>query len=326
MIKVGLLGLGAIADMHRQAIHASSDFELVAGFTRNRPKLEALAKEWQFRSYTSVASLLDDGDIDAVIVLTPSSNHHEHASMALKAGKHVLVEKPVALGADQVHQLERLANKLQRVCMPGHCSVYRPVLQRAKAIIRSGRLGIPYFGSSALAMPIPDEQLYGWRSKIAYGGGGALIDSGTHRLYQLIHLMGAPCQVFAWTHNWKQVMEGEDVALLSLRFESGALGSVFQSWVSRDSTIPEIRVLGTEGSLWISDALYLDGEKIVPQLPRQDSFNRMLQQFADCILKGTLPIATMQEAELTARTIQAAYDSTQTATAINLCDAGQGSG
>lgn len=312
------MGLGKIADAYRRAIRASVNLELVAGFTRNSAKLGALSKEWQFRSHSSIASLLDDPDVDAVIVLTPSSEHYEHASMALKAGKHTLVEKPVALHAEQVHQLGLLADELQRVCMPGHCLVYRPVLQLAKELIRSGRLGIPYFGFSALAMPIPDEQLRGWRGKIAYGGGGTLMDSGTHRLYQLIHLLGAPRQVFALTHNWGQIIEGEDVALLSLLFESGALGSVFQSWVTHDSTIPEIRVLGTEHTLWISDALYLDGEKIVSQLPRQDSFNRMLQKFADCILKHESPSSTMQEAELTAQTIQAAYNSTQLASAVAL--------
>ena len=160
--------------------------------------------------------------------------------------------------------------------------------------------------------------MQGWRGQNALAGGGALVDSGTHRLYQLIYLMGRPAEVFAYTGHHKQPIEGEDLALLGLRFQSGALGVVLQSWISHDPTFPELKVLGTEGTLDLSEHLRLNGRPLLAQLPRQDSFNCMLQQFADCVRLGTIPRSTMEDATLTAQTIDAAYESARTGAAVTI--------
>jgi UDP-N-acetylglucosamine 3-dehydrogenase len=318
MIRVGLLGLGGIASMHREAIRACKDLRLVAGYTRNPDRLAALSREWGFSPHGTIQGLLDDPQVDAVVVLTPSADHFEHVSAALQAGKHVLVEKPVALTGKEVMELARMGLTRGLVCMPAHCLVYRPVLQRARALLAEGAVGTPYFSQIALVMPISAESMQGWRGQNARSGGGALVDSGTHRLYQMIYLMGRATQVFAYTGRHKQPIEGEDLALLSLRFASGALGVVLQSWVSRDPTFPEMKVLGAKGTVWLSDYLYLNERPLLAQASRQDAFDRMLQQFADCIGAGATPLSTMEDAEMTARTIEAAYESVTTGAAVTI--------
>ena len=318
MIRIGLLGLGGIAPMHREAIQACKDLTLVSGFTRNDDRLSALSREWSFTPHSTIQALLGDRSIDAVVVLTPSAYHFEHVTAALKAGKHVLVEKPAALSGDKIAELGRLACDRGLICMPAHCSVYRPVMQQACKLMAEGAIGVPYFGQVSLVMPISMESMRGWRGRNDIAGGGTLVDSGTHRLYQIIYLLGRPSQVFAYAGHYRLPIEGEDVALLTLRFTSGALGVVLQSWVSHDPTFPEVKILGTKGTLWVSDQLYLDGRPLVGQLPRQDSFNRMLQQFADCVGGGAIPLSTMEDAEITARTIEAAYESIGTGKAVTI--------
>ncbi len=304
--------------MHREAIQACTDLKLVAGFTRNPARLATLSREWGFTPYCTIQDLLRDPSVDAVVVLTPSAHHFAHVSEALKAGKHVLAEKPVALHGTEIAELARLARDRGLVCMPAHSAVYRPTLQHARELILEGVMGSPYFCQATLVMPIASESMQGWRGQNALAGGGALVDSGTHRLYQIIYLMGRPVQVFAYTGHHKHLIEGEDLALLSLRFESGALGVVLQSWISHDPTFPELKVLGTEGTLDLSDHLRLNGRPLLAQLSRQDSFNRMLQQFADCVRLGVLPLSTMEDAELTARIIDASYESVMRGAAVTI--------
>jgi predicted dehydrogenase len=145
------------------------------------------------------------------------------------------------------------------------------------------------------------------------------VDSGTHRLYQTIYLMGPPSQVFAYTEHYLRPLDGEDVTLLGLRFASGALGVVFQSWASLDtSNTPELRVLGTKGTLWLSDQLYLDGQAIASQTPRSGTFGQMYDHFATCIRGEAMPLSTLGDAELTARTIEAAYRSAKEGTLVDV--------
>jgi predicted dehydrogenase len=185
-------------------------------------------------------------------------------------------------------------------------------------LIQEGVVGFPYFCQVTLAMPISSESMQSWRGKNVLAGGGALVDSGTHRLYQIIYLMGCPAQVFAYTEHYKQPIEGEDLALLSLRFRSGALGIVLQSWISHDPTFPELKVLGTEGTIELSDHLRLNGKPLLAQVSRQDSFNRMLRQFADCVSSGSTPRSTIEDAELTAQIIDASYESAMTGVAVTI--------
>lgn len=318
MIGIGFLGLGNIAAMHREAILPRSDEVLVAGHTRNQERLASLSQQWGFKPHRSLESLLSDRDVDAVAVLTPSRLHFEHARQALEAGKHVLVEKPVALRGDEVAQLRSEAQARGLVCMPGHNAVYRPALQVARERISDGSLGQPYFAQISLSLPIPDSEFLGWRGHAAEGG-SALVDSGTHRLYQTIYLMGPASQVFAYTEHYVQPLNGEDVALLGLRFASGALGVVFQSWASLDtSNTPELRVLGTRGTLWLSDQLYLDGHAIAPQTPRPQTFVQMYGHFAACVRGVATPLSTLEDAELTARIIEAAYRSAKEGTLVDI--------
>jgi len=309
MIGIGFIGLGNIAAIHREAVLPRSDMALVAGYTRNQERLGFLSQQWGFRPHHSLESMLNDPRVDAVVVLTPSRLHFEHARQSLNAGKHVLVEKPVALRGDEIVQLRSTVQSKGLVCMPGHNAVYRPALQTARERINDGSLGLPYFAQVSLSLPIPDSEFLGWRRRAAEGG-SALVDSGTHRIYQTIYLMGPPSQVFAYTEHYVQPLDGEDVALLGLRFASGALGVMFQSWASLDtSNTPELRVLGTKGTLWLSDQLYLDGHAIAPQTPRPETFAQMYGHFAACVRGEASPLSTLGDAELTALTIEAAYRS-----------------
>lgn len=92
-------------------------------------------------SHDSLDALLADPTIDAVFVLTPAESHFEHASRALKAGKYVLLEKPVGRTVPEIQALAKIAQECGRVCMPSHNYIYAPELQRLRHHLHQGRLG-----------------------------------------------------------------------------------------------------------------------------------------------------------------------------------------
>jgi len=313
-IGVGFIGLGWVSLLHYQGIKACNDLRLVGVTDKNRRILTQTSKKWKVKAYNSIGNLLKDPEIDAVYILTPTAFHFRHATASLKTGKHVLIEKPVSFLSSEITRLNALANKKGLVCFPGHNFVYRPAIRKAKEIIRKGTLGkISYACFSSIHL-VPEKALTGWRKDLKYSGGGALIDSGFHLVYQLLYLLGRPREVLAATSKFRyNKIEGEDMAILTLKYNNGMLSNIIQSWTTKDrSPSPEIKILGEKGTLWISDALYLNGRIIDKDVNYKSSFNHLGCAFAQSILKDKPPVSTMEDALLSLKIVKSAYRSAKT--------------
>src|SRR4051812_44059565 len=141
-VRIGFIGGGMVAELHAKAIARSETAVLAGLFDVDEGLAQRRSAEWSCATYESLDALLADGDIEAVLVLTPTQLHFEHARAALLAGKHVLVEKPVSRSSDEIEQLIELAAKQSRVCIPGHNYAYIPEYRRIKRLVRSDDLGI----------------------------------------------------------------------------------------------------------------------------------------------------------------------------------------
>ncbi len=136
-VKVGVafVGAGLVAHMHARAVAACDGAELIGAYDPIPSHAEAITQQYGGQAFQTLDQLLADPAIHAVHVLTPPAAHVETALAALRAGKHALIEKPVADTVGELEQLKQTAHEQGRVCMPAHNYIYVPSLRRAKRLI-----------------------------------------------------------------------------------------------------------------------------------------------------------------------------------------------
>jgi len=309
-IRVGYVGTGWIADWHFNAMKRCETVEVVGACEHPdaREKLHSICKQWDIKPYESFEEMLADTSLDAVALFSPTHLHLQQALQALEAGKHLLVEKPIAFEIDQIEQIEKAAEKAGKIVFPSHNFVYRPVVTKAKEIIDSGALGTISYASFRAVHFIPEDASSGWRRFLKFSGGGAMLDSGTHLVYQSLYLVGTPEKISSFKANKHYTaIEAEDVCQISLMYKDGTIGQILQSWAADDEGSGEIRIQGNKGTILISDALYHNGEKIEDDAAYPDSFYHTACAFADAVLNNKAPISSVKDAKRTLDIIQKAY-------------------
>src|SRR5512141_2132481 len=193
-LRIGLIGTGFIADWHLAGFASQRDARMV-GLARDfygdeaqqlgqRAALRHKSEQWGVRSYPSVENLMDDPEVDAVVIGSINALHLAHIEQAIRAGKHMLVEKPVLTELGELDRVGRASRERGVKLFPGHNFVYRGAVARAKALIDEGRLGRLIHASFVVTHTISPEHASGWRATRALSAGGALMDSGHHLVYQ----------------------------------------------------------------------------------------------------------------------------------------------
>jgi predicted dehydrogenase len=221
-VRVGVVGLGYWGPNVARNVAANPGAELAWLCDRSADLLEAASlRHPQARTTASYDDLLEDPDLDAVAIVTPVSTHYELALAALNAGKHVLVEKPLALSSAEAAELIDLAAERSLVLLPGHTFLYSPPVIKVKELLDAGELGDIYFISLSrvnLGLHQPDASVI-W-------------DLAPHDLSILsFWLGGMPTEVSAITRSC--VLPGTpDVAFVNLRFETGTIAHLELSWLS----------------------------------------------------------------------------------------------
>ena len=254
-----ILGAGMIADFHRRAIEANKGggARLVAMGHYNPARFEEISTKFEMVCL-SEAELLTHPEVDVICVATPSGQHAAQTIVAAQAGKHVLVEKPMALTlADAKAMIAacdeaevKLGVLLQRRA--------EPTFVRIKQAIEAGDLGeltlglvtIPYFRSEAYYNQAD------WRGTWALDGGGVLMNQGIHLVDLLVWYMGDPVEVQARVDTLHRVVEVEDTLTATLRFASGAQATITATTTAAPGFPHRIEVYGTGGGI------QLEGENV----------------------------------------------------------------
>jgi len=321
-VKLGMVGAGFIADWHHSAFASLPDAELAglchhdllgdeAQIAAGQAMLKKKCSEWGTVAYPSFDAMIADPSLDALIIGSINPYHFDQIMAGLKAGKHLLVEKPVVTDLEELNKVRELSRSTGRIVFPAHNFVYRGAVRQAKSLLSSGALGQLVYSSFVSSHLIPEAHAKGWRSQRRLSKGGALMDSGHHLVYQMIHLLGMPSALQAFCSKLAlKNMECEDTAQVSVQFADGSLGCVMQSWASgMGEGISAIRILGDKGNLIISDALYVNGEKLNDDVQYGDSFVRQARAFVDSIRDGIPPLSTLDDVRNTLRFTFAAYES-----------------
>ena len=249
VIKAGIIGTGGISGAHFEGYKAAG-IEVVAIADVNPEALQARQKEWDVaKGYTSTEELLADPEVQAVSICTPNAYHHPATLAAAKAGVHILCEKPISLNLELAQEMIDAALEGGVVLQIGHHMRSNQASAKAKELIDSGALG--------RITSMRFRQAHDWGGEktvkpsfgsLANSGGGTLLDNGCH-MFDLARYFGGDVEeVYARTATLKYDVEVEDTAFVNMRFRSGALCSVENTW-SSTGWDESYAIYGTKGSL-----------------------------------------------------------------------------
>lgn len=197
-------------------------------------------------AYTSIEEALTDRAIDAVYVATPVIYHPAQTIAALRAGKHVLCEKPVAPDYSQAQSMVAAAQETGRLFGVSYYRRTYPKLKRAKQLIAEGAIGQPVLAESNNHGWLEAEER-GWLRDASMGG-GPLLDTASHRIDAYNFLFGKPVRATGMRSNKVHGLSVEDAATALVEYENGARGIIDVRWNSRIRR-DQFRVIGTEGEL-----------------------------------------------------------------------------
>jgi predicted dehydrogenase len=248
---------------------------------------------------------LIDPRIEAVAVATPPHTHFSLVSRALEAGKHVLVEKPLARTAEEAAKLIELAEERDQVLMPGHTFLYSPSVNKVRSLIREDELGEIYFITSS-------------RMNLGlYQQDGVVLDLAPHDLSVLLHWLGQPLREVSATGRSVYQEGVHETAFLTLRFEGGTQANVQLSWLA-PRKMRQMVVVGSRRMVQYSDTsaddsvriydrgmefsdppanfgeyrlTYRTGDMVAPRIDAAEPLGLELKDFASAIREGTTPIS-----------------------------------
>lgn len=231
-LGVGIIGFGRIGAEHAAWLAQATGIRAVA-VADGTPARQDLAQQRGLRVYTMVDELLDDREVAAVLVATPTAMHHHHALQGLAAGKHVMVEKPMALTLAESRELVDAAAAQSRVLSVFHNRRWDLDYLTVRQAVQSGQLGKLINVESRLGQwsscvgPAAREYRPNWRNEAAFGGGG-LYDWGSHFVDQLWRLCwpAKPTRVFAQLRGNVWTRDCDDFARLCIDFDNDIAGLV----------------------------------------------------------------------------------------------------
>ncbi|MBM3236452.1 Gfo/Idh/MocA family oxidoreductase [Candidatus Poribacteria bacterium] len=210
-------------------------------------RTKAVAEKYGVRWYLKEQELLDDKEVQAVYVATPTYLHARQAIRALRAGKHVLCEKPMAMNLSEAEQMISEAEKHNCKLAIGYMMRFHAWHQKLKQMIDAGELGTLVMGRAQLTCWYPKIE-GAWRQDPALGGGGALADMGSHCIDLLEMLFGRTLAVTAFVDTIVQNYPVEDSSVVLLRCENGAMGIVDAHFnVPDEASVNMLEIYGSKG-------------------------------------------------------------------------------
>lgn len=254
----GIIGVGMIADFHAQAIAHTNGGKLVGVATRNADNARAFAaKHGAALATTSIDELVARPDIHVVCITTPSGAHLEPALAAVRAGKHLVVEKPIEITTERADELIRAADAAGVRISPIFQARFGEGARTIKAAIEAGRFGRLVLASAYVKWHRSPQYYTGWKGSWKIDGGGALINQAIHAIDLLQWFAGMPSEVFCWsTRRVYAHIEAEDTATAALRFANGAHGAIEATTAAWPGWARRIELCGERGSA------LLDGDHI----------------------------------------------------------------
>lgn len=300
-IRFGLIGCGAVAAKHIEAIGRLKNSAILAVADKDRCRAQEAANRVSADMYLDYRFILERPDIDAVIIATPSGLHAKMTLESLDAGKHVLVEKPMAMTVEDADLMIEMSCSKKKALGVVYHNRFNRASQILKTAVESGKLGSLIWGSASVRWYRPQKYYSesGWRGTEAMDG-GVLMNQAIHHIDLLLWLMGDVDELSGFRATLGHDIEAEDTAVASLRFRSGALGSIDATTCAYPENLEEtLTIIGTQGSV-VMGGKKLDSFRFwnVPSVPMtpvlEDRPNwyghyEVLRDFTESLLHGRAP-------------------------------------
>jgi predicted dehydrogenase len=322
-VGVGLIGYGAIARAHAESISATPGLSLAGVCDVSDERRQTAAREWSVRTHARAEQMLDDPDVGLVVVGTPPSVHSDSVMVALRAGKHVVCEKPFALRVEEVDRMIDAATTRDLVLTVFQSRRWDPDYLALREVVRSGRIGEAFYMESFIGGH--DHPCDFWHSHEPISG-GTIYDWGSHYFDWILQLMpGSVRAIAANAHKrvWHDVTNSDQVRV-DLTFSNGAQASFLQSDIAA-ARKPKWYVLGTRGAVvgeWQQEPVPADfparvkvfraagggsHEELLALAPRDD--HGFYRNLADHLGWGEPLAVTPQEARRTVAVMETATHS-----------------
>lgn len=320
--KFAIVGCGVIADIHANAIREIEEAELIAVCELDESKGQQFADKHGGKLYTQLELMLQNPDIDVVCICTPSGFHAEQSILTARAGKHVLVEKPMAILLEDAHRIIREC-KEQGVYL-GTILPRRmgPAVQFVKKFIADGGLGKLSL-CDAYVKIYRSQQYYdsaGWRGTWEIDGGGAMMNQGIHTVDLLQWLVGPVQSLYGRASALLRIIEVEDTAVSLLSFQNGAMGVLEMTTTVYPDLGQRLEIHGEKGSIIIKedDIELLKVEGVDVEVPSFEPFRVIpdghriqIRDMALAVQKKRAPIVTGEEGIHALEIILGTYESSK---------------
>ena len=346
MVRLGVLGAGFIGKVHLEKFGKIEGVELAGLYDPLTDLAKKAAADFKVsRLFKSDKELIESPDLDAIVVGVPNRLHADLAIRALEAGKHVLLEKPMAMNGREAASIEKAARKAGKKLMIDHQERYRWASRQVAAKAEAGELGRIY---NAKAWCWRRSGIPGWGSWFttkAQSGGGPLIDIGVHSLDLALYLMGGvkPVSVFGSTYaefgpkkkgigtwgtpQWNGTYDVEDMATALIKLENGATLTLEVSWAAHAEASSGVvlmgteagaKVIGDEGSLF-TNALSMPVDIPLPAKPATwDPRIELSRHFIDCIVNDRKPLIDGMSGVANSLVLEGIYQSAKTGKMVEL--------
>jgi predicted dehydrogenase len=304
-LRWGLIGCGDVARKRvARAIQDEPRSKLVAACRRDKTKLSQFCDEFEIEhAHTNSDELIGNSAVDAVYIATPVSQHLPQTVASARAGKHVLVEKPMAMSVGECNEMIDACHDAGVKLSVAYYRRFYPLVHRIQQLVQEGEIGKPMAVSAVTATSLamkPGQDGY-WRVIPEDGGGGSLMDIGSHRINVFLHLFGEIAHVKAICETVVADYDAEDSALLLMKFQNGLVGTLqcfFGSSVDPD----EFVVVGTHGRLVArplnGDELLVEtsgGKRTERHPPADNLCGPLVSDFVSAILDNRQPTVTGEE-------------------------------
>jgi predicted dehydrogenase len=330
-VRLAFVGLGWWSDMLADAAKRSSRTAISACHSKSESKMTAFANKYGGVAKRTYEDVINDEGIDGVVLTTPNSLHAPQAIAAMENGKHVFVEKPMALSVKDGKEMNRAAKEAGVILVVGQNARRMARYRKAKELIERGAVGEVILAeansSGDVGMRLSPEK---WRWYRKESPGGPLMSFTVHHADNFNCLIGPVKRVTAFISKISGKAEADDVISAAVEFENKALGYLGGSFLTPTRNFLQIH--GTEGVVLVDEeggAAYYQkkGTSALERLPlpdadtqRGDSLAEEIDEFASCIQEGSRPEVTGEEGLAALAVIEAILRSAESGLPIQVKD------
>jgi predicted dehydrogenase len=304
---IAFLGAGDVSSLHAEGVRQCADAKLVGLWNRSPDRGAERAAQFGCKTYSSAEALVSDPEVDAVSVLTNLETHLQYALLAIRAGKHVLVEKPAGNSVQEIEQMKTAADKAGVLCVPVHNYIYEPGINRTRELLQQGKLG------TLVSLYILYNIHHPEKVTIRYPG--VIRQILTHHAYMTLYLAGEPASLSALKSTLNDgTVPQENLAMVTMKMKSGALAHLCASFASDDHSGDPwtflVKVIGTKGATRFSYRDWVENKPAVVHSQTYSAYpysirNTVAHFIERCIRHGDAPLSNIGDAITCQRIIEA---------------------